>query len=359
MCGQDRRTRDQAETSTDGRLGAAPSEAPRTRPAAARDATSDTAHATARDPAAESARDWTCDRARRWRPPGLAGVELFEAEYVRHTFPRHAHDAVAVGVVDEGAGEFWCRGANHPAPRDTLILIGAEEPHTGGVPRGGARTPNTAPLVYRMLYLDAAWIDDVLGAASARRATFDDPAPRDPATAEALRLAHRVAAGAASTLERESALAGALGRVLATYGRTTIPGERPRAVAEPHAVATVRAYLDAHLREQVSLRTLARMVGLHPAYLNRAFRAGTGLPPHAYQTHRRVEHARALLAAGEPVSSTAWLTGFADQSHLTRHFRRAVGVTPGAYRAAVAPGARSSARATVRATHRPRTEAST
>ena len=63
------------------------------------------------------------------------------------------------------------------------------------------------------------------------------------------------------------------------------------------------------------------------------------MPPHAYQTHRRVERARALLAAGETLSATAWLTGFADQSHLTRHFRRAVGVTPGAYRAAVSPPA--------------------
>jgi AraC-like DNA-binding protein len=50
-----------------------------------------------------------------------------------------------------------------------------------------------------------------------------------------------------------------------------------------------------------------------------------------------VERARELLAAGEPPSAVAWATGFADQSHLTRHFRRAIGVPPGRYQALLAP----------------------
>jgi AraC-like DNA-binding protein len=59
--------------------------------------------------------------------------------------------------------------------------------------------------------------------------------------------------------------------------------------------------------------------------------AGSGLPPHALQLAQRVRAARRLLEAGEPIAETAVATGFADQSHLHRHFRRSLGVTPGQY----------------------------
>jgi AraC-like DNA-binding protein len=63
----------------------------------------------------------------------------------------------------------------------------------------------------------------------------------------------------------------------------------------------------------------------------RAFRAETGLPPHAYLNQVRVRQARALLASGMAPAQVAATTGFADQAHLTRHFKRVVGVPPGAY----------------------------
>ena len=56
------------------------------------------------------------------------------------------------------------------------------------------------------------------------------------------------------------------------------------------------------------------------------------MPPHAFQTQVRVARAKALLLRGWPISQAAAHTGFADQSHLTRHFKRLVGVTPGQYR---------------------------
>ena len=56
-----------------------------------------------------------------------------------------------------------------------------------------------------------------------------------------------------------------------------------------------------------------------------------GIAPHQYLTSRRVDRARRLLLDGRPPGEVAALTGFHDQSHLTRHFRRLVGVTPGRY----------------------------
>ena len=97
----------------------------------------------------------------------------------------------------------------------------------------------------------------------------------------------------------------------------------------------VRAYLDAHAAEDISLADLGTLAGLSPLYLARSFRKAVGVPPHAYQILRRVEAATALLRQGNAPAVVAQACGFADQSHMTRQFRRAHGVTPGAFRRAL------------------------
>jgi AraC-like DNA-binding protein len=93
-----------------------------------------------------------------------------------------------------------------------------------------------------------------------------------------------------------------------------------------------------------SLAELARELGTGPFALLRAFRDRYGLPPHSWLTDARVRRAAVLLADGTPPSAVAAAVGFCDQSHLTRHFTRIVGVPPGAYQRerAAAGGARMS-----------------
>jgi AraC-like DNA-binding protein len=97
------------------------------------------------------------------------------------------------------------------------------------------------------------------------------------------------------------------------------------------AIQRARAYLQEHFNEPVTLEELSAVAGLSSYHLVRSFARRFGLPPHAYQIHVRVERARALLAAGAPLAEVASSVGFADQSHLTRHFRRINNVTPANY----------------------------
>ncbi len=87
--------------------------------------------------------------------------------------------------------------------------------------------------------------------------------------------------------------------------------------------------------DRISLADLAAFAGLSRFELVRRFRAQTGLTPFAYRTNLRIAHARTMLARGEPPAEVALACGFADQAHLTRMFRRAVGVTPALYARAV------------------------
>ena len=96
-------------------------------------------------------------------------------------------------------------------------------------------------------------------------------------------------------------------------------------------VATVRAYLEANHARVVTLAELARLTGFSPFHLSRIFRAAVGVAPYAYLSLVRVRRARELLARGCPLSMVTYETGFFDQSHFTRSFKRVVGVPPGQY----------------------------
>jgi len=105
----------------------------------------------------------------------------------------------------------------------------------------------------------------------------------------------------------------------------------PAAGPEPAAVRRAREYLRENVVQAVSLSDLSEASGLSGYRLNRAFSRAVGLPPHAYQIRLRVERARELLAAGSAPAVAASESGFSDQSHLTRHFKRITGFTPAAY----------------------------
>ena len=98
----------------------------------------------------------------------------------------------------------------------------------------------------------------------------------------------------------------------------------------------MRRHLHERWDERVTLAELAGVAGLSRFKLVRRFGEQNGVTPHAFQTNLRVDRARGLLAAGVPPAEVAAVCGFADQPHLTRVFKRAVGVTPGRYARAVA-----------------------
>jgi AraC-like DNA-binding protein len=103
---------------------------------------------------------------------------------------------------------------------------------------------------------------------------------------------------------------------------------------EGAAVRRARDHLNEAYADNVSLEELARLAGIGPFALSRAFRAEVGMPPHAFLTHVRILRAKALLRAGASPAEAAARTGFVDQSHLSRHFKRLVKLTPGRFAAA-------------------------
>ena len=105
--------------------------------------------------------------------------------------------------------------------------------------------------------------------------------------------------------------------------------EPSRGGLSPSVTRRVCDYIEGHLDEKIRLDGLAALAGLSTDYFARAFHQSVGVPPHSYLLRRRLEHVEHMLRETHaPLSEIALATGFSDQSHLARHFRRWAGMSP-------------------------------
>ncbi|GAB3444737.1 AraC family transcriptional regulator [Streptomonospora sediminis] len=268
--------------------------------------------------------DESGERARFWRHPGLPGVELLKAHYVRHTFNRHTHDTYTFALIESGVEVYNYRGTTHRISAGGLCVVEPNEVHTGhaGVPEGWR---------YRVLYPEVGVVADAardLGMGTVPPFTPDEV--RDPAAVRLMRSAHRATERgdrlSASTLTRQ-----ALHHLLSRHTRARPPDTGSGAPGPGRAVEQAGELLRTRLADPPNLEELAAAVDTPPFALLRAFRTVHGLPPHAYVNDVRVQRARRLLADGRPPADVATALGFADQPHFTRHFKRSTGVPPGAF----------------------------
>ncbi|WP_422930250.1 helix-turn-helix domain-containing protein [Singulisphaera sp. PoT] len=116
--------------------------------------------------------------------------------------------------------------------------------------------------------------------------------------------------------------------LLREYAEDSHP-RRGEARLSPEDLRRVVGHVDDHLGDDLSLGRLAAIAGLSPHHFLRRFRAAMGKTPHRFVIERRVERARELLVNGSGIAEASLRVGFSSQSHLHRHIRRLLGVTPG------------------------------
>ncbi|MEU3277748.1 AraC family transcriptional regulator [Streptomyces antibioticus] len=251
-----------------------------------------------------------------WRPRVTGVVEVFHARFTEYAYPMHVHDAWTLLIVDDGAVRYDLERHEHGTPHDTVTLLPPHVPHNGSpVDPSGFRK--------RVLYLDASVLgEELIGAA------VDAPDLRDPVLRRRVGQLHSALARPGDELEADSRLTLIGERLRDHLGRAAHPA---RPAPDPDLARRLRELLDAYVVQGIGLEEAARVLQAHPAHLVRAFSGAYGIAPHRYLTARRIDRARRLLLRGRPAAEVATDTGFYDQAHLTRHFRRLVGVPPGRY----------------------------
>jgi AraC-like DNA-binding protein len=256
------------------------------------------------------------------RPCAFQDVHAVEARS-RHAFPRHTHDRYGIGLIVRGAQRSWSGRGTVEAARGNMISCNPGEVHDG-VPIGDTRE-------WKMLYLAPPLVGAIV--ADIREGAtgdfeFADPVIRKHAQVRAFEAAYDALTARYTDAGRAHER---LILLLAGLLHTRPPSS---ALVSPE-LARTKARIDDDPAATITLAELAREAGVSRFQLVRGFAKFTGLTPHAYIVQRRLDAARAMIAAGATLANTAAACGFADQSHFNRTFIGRYGVTPGTYAGAV------------------------
>ena len=256
------------------------------------------------------------------RLPGLANLELLHASNLTHDYPPHIHEQQCIVLVHHGSETTTVRGTAHTVLPGGIFILDPEELHSS----------LSIDADYRAFKIQAAEFrriaTEIVGFASGPP-YFSSFAIDD---AHVFRLLVRLYVNLEennSLLEQESDFLSTMAMLLSRHNKKNPVLQK--VYKEDRNVDRVREYLKATYRKNISLSELTLLTNLDRFYLLRVFANKVGVPPHEFQTQLRIAHARELIRKGYSISEAALETGFFDQSHLSRHFKRIVGMTPGEY----------------------------
>ena len=258
-------------------------------------------------------------------PDDADGIERVEAFFRGAAYGAHRHDTYAIGVTMAGVQSFRYRAALRHSVAGRAVVLHPDEAHDG-------QAGTDAGFHYRIAYVAPELVQQILGGAALPH--IDGGVSSDPRLVRAARMLLRDFATPPEPLAQQDALFD-----LATALRQAAPrtAGRPRPPrGDLRAVCLARELIHDSLRAPggvppaaLTLDALADAAGRDRWSLSRDFRFYLGTSPHRYVTMRRLALAKTLLAAGVAPAAAALQAGFADQSHLTRHFVAAFGMPPG------------------------------
>jgi AraC-like DNA-binding protein len=216
----------------------------------------------------------------------------------------------------------YCKGATHILQPGTVLLFNPGEVHAPG-------PAHSDGWIFRIFFFE----EDVFRARSIDVARdvlrFSKPFVEDRRLANSLLRLHCKLETHGIALDIESSILEVFTQLALKH--TCLPTHIHRSGVEKAKIKRVKEHLDVYYRRDITIGELAAIAQFSPYHMLRTFRSSVGLTPHAYLIQIRIEEGKRLLRKGNSISDVSACTGFVDQSHFTRHFKRIMGVTPGQY----------------------------
>lgn len=253
-------------------------------------------------------------RADNWVFRSSGVIDRMEARFVGAAFAPHRHDTYAIGITVAGVQSFDYRGASRHSLPGQMVVLHPDELHDG-------RAGDGSPFRYRTAYVAPADMQRVLGGRALpfiQGGVSDDPGLRR-VVGELLDDLNSPLDG----LETEQAITDLTTALLQAAGIEISHGTPDHA-----AVFRARDFIQANLDRPLMLGDLEQVAQQDRWRLSRDFRALLGASPYRYLIFRRLDRARGMMADGAALAEVAQASGFADQSHFTRHFKKTYGMTP-------------------------------
>jgi len=252
------------------------------------------------------------------------GVETVYGQQVIHRFTRHTHRTLCIGIVEKGILHYCCRQKEYEVSSGQVFIIPPEEIHT---------TEGQEEVTYRSLLISQDLLNMVIGSTQTQpysQVVFKELVIRDKKLFCQLGNLHAELGSNATLLTKKSLLIATIGYLIECYANLNFDFKLDS--QHDKDVELARMFIEDHYAECFSLAEIAQIIYLNPFYFLRIFSQIVGVPPHIYQQQVRIRHAKQMLTRGIPIVEVASNTGFIDQSHFTKVFKKMVGVTPGEYR---------------------------
>ena len=252
-------------------------------------------------------------------------IGLLQAYFVQHAYPRHSHDYFVICLIETGRQTFTHKGSKYSTPPGGVILINPGAVHTG-------EAADSKGFEMRSLYPTVSHMETAVSELTGRHQAlpfFKDVRTNDRWARDSILALCKAISQPADPLECESRFLWTLTQLIKRYA--DVSQTEPELGHEKQAITRARRYIEENFSRGVRLKALAEYVALSPYYFLRSFHSEVGMPPYAYLENVRVRQAQRLIEAGKSLVDVTMDVGFSSQSHLTRHFKRIIGVTPGQY----------------------------
>jgi len=279
--------------------------------------------------ASKERREWLGGLERSCRPdletriipaPPIPGIDRIEASFSGNFFEPHSHDTYAIGVTLYGVQTFGYRGASHFSRPGQIIVLHPDEIHDGA-----AGTDDG--LRYRMLYLEPSLVRTAMGDSAKPLPFVRLPVIEDERLYATLNSALETLDCDLEDIQATEIISDVTDGLVRHSERQ----ESHRQTSCDPGVWRTRDFLLENCQRNISSLELEQVSGVDRYCLARQFRLAFGTSPHRFLIMRRLECARQLMSQGTRLAEVAAIVGFADQSHLSRHFKKAFGLTPGTW----------------------------
>ncbi|MCP4024470.1 MAG: AraC family transcriptional regulator [Desulfobacteraceae bacterium] len=256
----------------------------------------------------------------------LDNLETLKALFFKHSFGRHYHEGYALGIILEGSETYKCNKKINIAPKGSIVVVNPGEIHNGHA------SDDQKGWHYFMIYPHLSLIRKALAQLELpceRLPWFPETVIKDDLFARKLIDFMLAFEYQDSRLAIESHFLELLHGFIQKHGNFTVKNQK--ILKDTGKVKQVKEHIYDQYCESLSLESLAKEVGLSPYALLRLFKKQTGISPYLYQTGLRIQKAKHHLKAKLPMAETAAQCGFVDQSHMTKQFKKWMGITPGDY----------------------------
>lgn len=258
-----------------------------------------------------------------WRDAQLPFIEARSiADGRKVCYSRHSHEVFSIGAITAGQSTYLHEETTQTISTGTVVLMNPGDVHA-------CNPIDDQPWSYIMLYVDAQWLGRVQQACGVEGFRgLPATSSTDPDLFCALLGLHETLIDPArESLEKHEAAIAFFTLMQQRLGGSDAPLKKVNLKVERAA-----QYINQHYLRAIRLEEICQAANLSEAYLIRAFEQHYHMTPHAYLINRRIQHAQAQLREGEPIADIAQQSGFADQAHFQRVFKKHLAATPGQYR---------------------------